>query len=124
MHPLIRIMPLLLIAATATAAQAKVPASPATPLASCVDLTADHQAFGYGSQLLFVRDADSHYKVSFSGDCEAIVLSPQVEITTAGHLNRLCPQASRVATRGHACAVRSVEEIDANQYARYRRMSR
>ena len=123
MRPLIRLLPVVLIAAAATT-QAKTPAAPATPLASCVDLATDHQAIGYGTQLLFVETGDAHYRVSFGGRCDAIGLAPQVEITTAGQPNRLCPQASRVASHAHACDVRAVDEIDASQYARYRRMSR
>jgi len=103
-------------------AQAEAPATQSTPLADCVDLTADHQAFGFGTQYLLVQDGDAHYRVSFYGNCDAVGM-PQVEITTSGTTNRLCPKATRVTASTRACSVRSVEQIDAERYARYRRLS-
>ena len=119
----LRISAVALLLAATGATQAKTPATPATPLTDCVDLTADHQAFGFGTQYLLVQDGDAHYRVSFYGNCDAVGM-PQVEISTSGTINRLCPEATRVTASTRACAVRSVQQIDADAYARYRRKSR
>jgi hypothetical protein len=111
---------LLLVAAGTTHAATD---TPATPLADCVDLSPNHQGFGVGTQRLLIEDGDAHYRVSFYGDCAAID-NPQVEISTAGTANRLCPKATRVSSRVDTCAVRSVEQIDADRYARYRKTTR
>lgn len=119
----LRITAIALLLAAAGVTQAKTPATPATPVTDCVDLTPDHQAFGFGTQYLLVQDGDAHYRVSFYGSCDAVGM-PQVEISTSGTTNRLCPQATRVSASMRACAVRTVEQIDADRYARYRRLSR
>jgi hypothetical protein len=110
--------------AFAGAAQARPPAAPKTPLNDCVNLSGDYEAFRFGKQYLLIRDHDAHYRLSFSGDCEALGISTQVVISTAGEANRLGPMATRVESRRHSCAVRRVDEIDATQYARYKRISR
>jgi len=119
----LRITTLALLLAASGATQAETSATPATPLSDCVDLTPDHQAFGFGTQYLLVQDGDAHYRVSFYGNCDAVGM-PQVQISTSGTSNRLCPQATRVTANMRACSVRSVEQIDADRYARYRRLSR
>ena len=111
-----------LLLATAGVVQA-APIAPATPLSDCVDLAPDHQAFGIGTQTLLIQNGDAHYRVSFYGDCAAISM-PQVEISTAGMRNRLCPKATRVVAQTTTCTVRSVEQIDADRYAVYRRKAR
>ena len=112
----------LLLAATG-ATQARTPATPATPLPDCVDLTPGHEAFSFGTQYLLLQDGDAHYRVSFYGSCDAVGM-PQPEVSTSGTVNRLCPKDTRVTAGMRACSVRTVEQIDAERYARYRRMSR
>jgi hypothetical protein len=119
----LRITTLALLLATAGMTQAKTPVTPATPLSDCVDLTPSRQAFGFGTQYLLVQDGDAHYRVSFYGSCDAVGM-PQVEINTSGTANRLCPKDTRVTASMRACSVRTVEQIDADRYARYRRLSR
>ena len=120
----IRLIAFALIAAATTAAQAAPATTPATPLASCVDLAPGHESFHFGSQYLLVRDGEHHYRVSFGGDCDAL-LHGQVDISTSGTANQLCPDSTRVSARTYVCQVRSVDEIDAAAYDRYRaRVSR
>jgi hypothetical protein len=118
-----RLIASALIAAATTAAQAGPPATPAVPLASCVDLSPEHEAFRFGSQYLLVQDGDAHYRLSFGGDCDALLQSARFDISTDGKSNRLCGNGSKVSTRS-ACPVSSVVQIDADQFARYRRRSR
>jgi hypothetical protein len=110
--------------AIAGTAQARQPAPPKTPLNDCVNLGGDHEAFRFGKQYLLIQDGTAHYRLSFSGDCEALGLSSQVVIATAGEANRLCPQATKVNSRLHSCSVTGVDLIDADKYTRYKRMSR
>jgi hypothetical protein len=110
--------------AFAGTSQARQPATPKTPLNDCVNLSTDHEAFRFGKQYLLIQDGDAHYRLSFRGDCEAIGLSSQVVISTAGETNRLCPQATKVDSRTRSCSVSSVDQIDADRYARYKRTSR
>jgi len=119
-----RLIASALIAVATTAAQAATPASPPDPLASCVDLSPDHEAFRFGSQYLLVHDGDTHYRLSFSGSCDALQQSAQFDITTDGKSNRLCGKGSKVSARTYACPVSSVDQIDADQFARYRKRSR
>jgi hypothetical protein len=118
-----RLIASVLIASATTAVQAATPASPAVPLASCVDLSPNHEAFRFGSQYLLVQDGDARYRLSFGGDCDALLQSAQFDISTDGKSNRLCANGSKVRTRS-ACPVSSVVQIDADQFARYRRRSR
>jgi len=111
----------LLLAAAGTLQAA--PSVPTTPLADCVDLAPDHQAFAVGTQTLLIQNGDAHYRVSFYGDCSAIAM-PRVEISTSGTANRLCPKSTRVTAQTDTCTVRSVDEIDADRYASYRRKTR
>jgi hypothetical protein len=110
--------------AFAGTSQARQPPTPKTPLDDCVTLGPNHQAFGFGKQYLLIQDGDSHYRLAFRGDCEALSLSTQVVISTAGETNRLCPQATKVNSRSRSCSVSSVDRIDADRYARYRKTSR
>src|SRR6478672_1705472 len=112
-------IPLLAIAGTATAAP---PADmPGGPLADCVNLGADHEAFRYANQALLVADGDSHYKLSFGSGCDALMAASSVDITTDGQANRLCPTGSRVSARTYSCYVRHVQRISADEYAGYQR---
>jgi hypothetical protein len=114
-----RLIAFALAAAASTFAQAAPASTPATPLSSCVDLTAGHESFRFGSQYLLVRDGDHHYRMSFGGNCDAL-LHGTVAIDTKGTANQLCPSATRVSARTYACQVRSIDEIDAAAYDRYR----
>jgi hypothetical protein len=117
-----RLIPLLAMiaaATTATAAQAAPASTPATPLASCVDLGPGHETFNFGSQYLLVRAGDRNYRVSFGGNCDAL-MHGKLEISSDGHAGQLCPKGTRVSARAYACHARSIDEIDAAAYDRYR----
>lgn len=93
-------------------------------LAGCVTLSPEHQGARFGSQYLLVRDNDRHYRIGFSGSCEAISRSAAVTISTGGEHNRLCAVNSVVSSKHDRCAVRHVELIDADDYARYAKKRR
>jgi hypothetical protein len=114
----------VMLIAVAGVSQAQPPATPKVPLADCVNLGADHEAFRFGNQYLLVHDGDAHYRLSFYGNCEALGLATQVRISTSGEANRLCPKATRVESRTQSCTVRSVDRIDAADYARFQRKAR
>lgn len=100
-------------------------AAPADALAECVELAPDYQATRFGSQYLLVKNGETHYRLSFGGgSCDAIAMSSRLKITTEGTANRLCPTGTRVATKNDRCSVRSVEEIRADEYERYRQRAR
>jgi hypothetical protein len=119
-----RLIALILIATATTAAQAATPVAPAAPLADCVDLGPQHEAFRFGSQYLLVQDGDNHYRLSFSGDCDAILHSSSPDIAAGGKSNRLCARGTRVSTGAYSCAVSRIDQIGADTYTRYRRRSR
>lgn len=120
-----RLIALILIATATTAAQAATPATtPAVPLADCVDLGPQHEAFRFGSQYLLVQDGDNHYRLSFSGGCDAILHSSSPEIVADGKSNRLCARGTKVSTGTYSCAVSGIDQIGADTYTRYRRRSR
>ena len=115
-----RITAAVLLAACAGMLQAKPPQN---PLTDCVDLSADQQAVRFGTQYLLINDAGAYYRLHFNGSCDALAFASTVEISTDGKLNRLCPQKSRLTSRTKTCSVRSVEVIDADTYARFKRRS-
>jgi len=119
-----RLLALLLIATATTAAQAATPPTSATPLADCVDLSPQHEAFRFGSQYLLVQDGDSHYRLSFNRDCDAILHSSSPDIVADGKSNRLCARGTKVSTGAYSCAVSGIDQIGADTYTRYRRRSR
>jgi len=90
-------------------------------LVDCVTLSPDHQGVRFGSQYLLVRDGERHFRLGFSGSCEALMRSTAVMISTGGENNRLCAANSVVSSKRDRCAVRRVELIDADDYARYAR---
>lgn len=95
------------------------------PLADCVNLSADHQAVRSGNQYLVVKDGDHYYRLGFSsGNCSSLATSTQVRIVTDGTANRLCPQKSQVQLYRDSCTVSKVDEIESDDFARYKRMSR
>jgi hypothetical protein len=119
MRTRLRLASLAVIAAATTAAHAAPASTPATPLASCVDLGAGHENFHFGSQYLLVRDGDHNYRVSFGGNCDAL-MHGQLDISSSGHADQLCPKGTRVSAGAYACQARSIDEIDAAAYDRYR----
>jgi hypothetical protein len=119
-----RLIALILIATATAAAQAATPAEPAAPLADCVDLGPQHESFRFGSQYLLVQDGDSHYRLSFSGNCDALLHSSSPVILADGKSNRLCARGTKVSTGTYSCAVSGVDQIGADTYTRYRRRSR
>ena len=84
---------------------AEAPATQSTPLADCVDLAPDHQAFGFGTQYLLVQDGDAHYRVSFYGSCDAVGM-PQVADQHVRHDQPAVP-AGDARHREHAQPARS-----------------
>jgi hypothetical protein len=119
-----RLIALILIATATTATQAATPATSAVPLTSCVDIGPEHEAFRFGPQYLLVHDGDSHYRLSFGSDCDALLHSASADIIADGKSNHLCAKGTKVSAGAYTCAVSSVDKIDADQYLRYRRRSR
>jgi len=115
-------LPLLAIAGSATAAPPSGVASDV--MADCVDLGTGHEAFRYANQALFIADGDSHYKLTFGLGCDALTLTSNVDIVTAGKADRLCPQGTHVYAGPRSCNVQRVMTITADDYMRYQRKAR
>ena len=118
-RPLLLALPLLLLAGVACAAD-----STKQPLSECTDISAQHEAFRFGTQYLFVKDGDAHYRLSFGNGCGALTTATQVTIQADGQANRLCPKSTRVETRAGVCSARQIDRIGAESYARYQRKAR
>lgn len=115
------IFPALFLSALAAA---PVQAAPGDALTECVELASDHQATRFGSQYLLIRSDDAHYRLGFGGACDAIALTANVQVSTSGTSNRLCPTGTHVETKRDTCKVRSVEEIRADEFERYAKRNR
>ena len=116
----------LLVAVALTAAGGSQAATrvPGTPLADCVQLGDSHEAVRFAKQYLLIKDTDAYYRVSFNGDCEALGVSSQVNISTDRQPNRLCPAKTRVESARDVCNVRRVDRIDAAGYQHYQKRAR
>ncbi len=113
---------LLLVAMTALSPLAH--AQNGEKLADCVDLKPGFEMARYGSQYLFIKDGQDHYRLGFAGNCSALTLATQFEISTEKQPNRLCPTETRVTTKRDRCNVREVRPVDAAEYERYARKRR
>ncbi len=110
-----------LLCAAALAADAAV----AAPLSDCVELGADKEIVRAGStRSMLLRDSDSHYKLTFRGDCGSLPLTSTIRISAEGTENRLCPTQTLVRTKREDCQVGSVETIDAQEFANRKRRAR
>ncbi|HVI26641.1 MAG TPA: hypothetical protein VM576_10720 [Xanthomonadaceae bacterium] len=118
-RPLLLALPLLLLAGAACAADGAK-----QPLSDCTDIAPQHEAFRFGTQYLFVKDGDAHYRLSFGSGCGALTTATQVTVQTDGQANRLCPKNTRVETRSGICSARQIDLISAESYARYQRKAR
>jgi len=91
----------------------------------CITLSPDHTGTRTpGNEQLLLKDGDAHYRLGFAGYCDAIARSSILQIETRGRRNLLCPEGSSVRARNARCSVRSVERIDAADYARQARRNR
>jgi hypothetical protein len=115
--------PVVLAVIVLTAAGAAHAASrvPGTPLSECVQLGGNHESMRFGQQYLLIKNDEAYYRLSFNGDCAALGFS--LDISTDGQANRLCPSGTRVSSARDACAVRSVDAIDAAGFEHYRKRS-
>ena len=120
----LRLLSACLLAMCALAAQASPPPASTTALTDCVDLSADRQIVRGGSERVFVRNGEAHYKVSFQNSCGSLTYAPRLWISTDGQDNRLCPQGTRVTTGKDSCRVSQVDTISAEEFARRARASR
>ncbi|MCA0325099.1 MAG: hypothetical protein LCH89_05795 [Proteobacteria bacterium] len=101
-----------------------VDAKASQPLANCVQLSNAHEGTRSGTQYLLLKDGDTHYRVGFGGSCDALARSSIVQVATGREKNKLCAKGSNVSSRTDFCPVRSVETIDADEYARVARRNR
>ena len=107
----------LVLAACSVSASAAEP----TPVEGCVELSQSHQGMRYGSKYLLVKDGDAHYRVGFGKSCSALSLASSFEIETDGQANQLCATGTVVESKRGSCDVRTVEQIDADTFNRYKR---
>jgi hypothetical protein len=115
-------LPLLAMAGTVAAATPN--ATPDNAMSDCVDLGANHEAFRYSNQALLIADGDAHYKLSFGSGCDALTLTSNVDITSDGRADRICPQGTRIFAGPRSCSVQNVRTITAEDYAKYQRKAR
>ncbi len=115
----------LFLAALFAGASLSANAADNPSLPGCVDLGNDREVVrsgGGGSMLL--RDADSHYLLTFRDDCGSLATTRTINIQSEGAGNRLCPDATVVRTKRQDCEVRSIEVLDAQQFAERKRRLR
>lgn len=90
-----------------------------TPLADCVALGDQQEIIrASGGSKFFLKDGDNHYGVAFRHSCDSILTTSKVEISTAGEVNRLCPQGTRVKTDRGVCDVDEIQQISPDEFAR------
>ena len=112
----------LMLSACAFSSQA---AEQGTPLTDCVSLGGQQEIVrAGGGNRFFLKDGDSHYGVSFRHSCDSISTTSKVEISTAGEVNRLCSQDTRVKTDRDICEVSEIQQISADEYARRKKRAR
>lgn len=88
----------------------------------CLELEAGHVLRRSGSQFLYVKNGADHYRVSFvSGQCGQLAVSSKFHVDTDGARDRICPEDTRVMTRGGSCAVGGIQRIEGDDYARLTR---
>ena len=114
-------IPLALLLLAACAASTSASAVEGTPVEGCVELSESHQGMRHGSQFLLVKDGDAHYRVGFGKSCSALSLASSFEIETDGQANQLCATGTVVESKRGSCDVRTVEQIDADTFNRYKR---
>lgn len=95
-----------------------------SPPEGCIALSAQHRAVRSGSQFLFIRDGDAHYRIEFAnGSCDALN-SGSIAIATKKQPRLLCEEGTIVSSRSGTCAVNRYVPIGADEYQRYARRSR
>jgi hypothetical protein len=94
------------------------------PLSDCITLAPDHQGTRNGSEQLLLKDGPAHYRLDLGGSCDALIYSARVQVETDGTANRLCPQGTTVRAKNRSCTVRTVETIEAADFARHARRRR
>lgn len=117
--------PLLLLATLLSGTALTASAAENVPLPACVDLGADLEIVrGGATRSMLLRDSDKHYLLSFRDDCGSLPMTSSIRLFAEGRENRLCPSQTTVKTRREECAVRSIETIDAQQFASRKRRAR
>jgi hypothetical protein len=96
-----------------------------TPVTDCVTLGDQQEVVrSGGGNRFFLKDGDSHYGVAFLRSCDSIATTSKVEISTAGQVNRLCAQDTKVKTDRDICEVAQIEQISAEEFARRKKRAR
>jgi hypothetical protein len=106
----------LILAGCAFSSQA---AESDAPLTDCVSLGKQQQIVrAGGNSQFFLKDGENHYNVAFRRSCDSILRTSKLEISTAGEVDRLCPQGTQVKTDDGVCEVSQIQPIDAEEFAR------
>jgi hypothetical protein len=112
----------LMLSACVFSAQA---AEQGAPFADCVTLGNQQEIVrAGGGNRFFLKDGDSHYSVTFRRTCDSMATTSKVEISTAGEVNRLCPQEAEVKTDRNICEVGEIKQIGAEEFAKSKRRAR
>ncbi len=95
------------------------------PLPDCVPLGGAQEIIraGGGNQI-FVRDDQSHYRLEFARNCDAVKIASTIKVSADGQPDRLCPAGTTVRTNTSTCAVKTVELISADEFAKGKRRAR
>lgn len=95
------------------------------PLSNCVELGNDQQIIraGGGDQI-FLRDGQSHYRLEFARNCDAVMMTSNIKINSDGQPNRLCPVGTRVRAGTSTCSVETIELISSEEFAKHRQRAR
>lgn len=96
-----------------------------TPLTDCVALGSQQEIVrAGGGDRFFLKDGDNYHRVAFRHSCGSISTTSKVEISTAGEVNRLCPQDTKIETDRDICEVGQVQQISADEFAQRKKRAR
>jgi len=95
------------------------------PVTDCVELGSSQEIVrAAGGDQIFLRDGQSHYRLGFARNCDAVMMTPTIQISADGQLDRLCPAGTKVRTKTSTCDVSVVETISPEEFAKRKQRAR
>jgi hypothetical protein len=100
-------------------------ASAQEPVTECVSLGGDQEIVrGGDGEEVFLRNGDAHYRLGFSRNCGAVLMTRTITISTDDQADRLCPSGSKVRARQSTCQIATVEAISSEDFAKHKQRHR
>ena len=95
------------------------------PVADCVALGDNQEIIrAGGGNYILLRDDQAHYRLEFARNCGSVTRTPTIKISADGQPDKLCPSNTTVQTHTSTCAVKTVELVSAEDFAKGKRRAR